>query len=233
MVDRLRALLDRPLNPRAGRAIVVLATAISLGFAVVTVLAGTAERSPRSTSVVVPGMAQVYPAPDSRAGELSVEEPPSSPREAHHRQDPQDNRASAAGRRAESALQSHRALQHVPFHGVGITVALAGARHGRAVLVVSAPTVGSAHRGWRKFLRRFGDTGSAYLPIFRASGDQRRHSPAEADQQATPEADQQATYQAAPAAGSFTGRKTAFAHGRRDCAESSSQRSPLHIEVCS
>jgi hypothetical protein len=228
MVDRLRVLLDRPLNPRAGRAVVVLAAAISLGFAGLGVLAGTAEHGSSSVSVVARG--EVPTAPVSEAGALPIEA--SAPRQAHHRQDPQDDRESAAGRRAESALRSHRALQHVPFHGVGIAVTLAGARHGRAVLVVSAPTVASAHRGWRRFLRRFGDAGSAYVPIFKASRDQRRRSPTEADRQATPEADQRATHQAAPAAGSSVGRKTAFAHGRRDCADTVSQRSPFHIEVC-
>jgi hypothetical protein len=229
MVDRLRALLDRPLDPRAGRAIVVLATAISIGFAGLVVLAGTAKKESRSVSAFDRGAAPVHPASDSPP----VAAPSSSPREIHPRQDPQDDWGSAAGRHAESALRSHRALQHVPFHGAGVAVALAGARHGRAVLVVRASTVASAHRGWRRFLRRFGDAGSAYVPIFRASGDQRRRSPAEADQRATPEADQQATHQADLAAGSFFGRKTAFAHGRGDCAGSVSQRSPLHIEVCS
>jgi hypothetical protein len=225
MVDRLRVLLDHPLNPRAGRAVVVLATAISLGFAGLVVLAGTADHGSSSVSAVSRG--EVLTAPGSEAGASPIEA------SAHHRQDPQDDRESAAGRRAESALRSHRALQHVPFHGVGIAVTLAGARRGRALLVVSAPTVASAHRGWRRFLRRFGDPGSAYVPIFKASRDQRRHSPTEADRQTTPEADQRATHQAAPAAGSSVRRKTAFAHDRRDCAESASQRSPLHIEVCS
>jgi hypothetical protein len=229
MVDRLRALLDRPLDPRAGRAIVVLATAISLGFAGLVVLAGAADHGSSSVSVVARGGVRTVPGSEAKA--LPIEA--SAPREAHHRQDPQDDRESAAGRRAESALRSHRALQHVPFHGGGIAVALVGARHGRAVLVVSAPTVASARRGWRRFLRRFGDAGSAYVPIFKALRDQRRRSPIEADRQATPEADQQATHQAAPAAGSSFGRKTAFAHGRRDCADAVSQRSPLHIEVCS
>jgi hypothetical protein len=228
MVDRLRALLDRPLDPRAGRAIVVLATAITFGFAALVVFAGAAQQGSRSVSAFDRGTAPVHPASDS----LPVEAPPSSPREIHHRQDPQDDRGSAAGRRAESALRSHRALQHVPFQGVGIAVALAGARHGRAVLVVSAPTVASARRGWRGFLRRFGDAGDAYVPVFRASGHQRRRSASEADQQATPEADQQATRRAAQQAGWPAPKRAATAHHRRDCASSVSQRSPLHIEVC-
>jgi hypothetical protein len=217
MVDRLRVLLDRPLDPRAGRGIVVLATAISFGFSALVVLAGTAEQGSRSVSAFDRGTAPVHPASDS----LPAEAPPFPPQETHHRQDPQDDWGSAAGRRAENALRSHRALQHVPFHGVGIAVALAGARHGRAVLVVSAPTVASARRGWRKFLRRFGDGGDAYVPVFKV------------DQQATPWADQQATHRATRQAGSSSRQKPAIAHRRRDCADTVSQRSPLHIEVCS
>lgn len=224
-------LLDRPLDPRAGRAIVlVLATAISLGFAVLVVLAGATGRGSRS---VDRRTAPVHSTSDSQSRALSFDAPPSSPRETHHRQDPQDGWGSAASRRAKGALRTHRALQHVPFHGVGIAVVLAGARHGRAVLVVSAPTVASARHGWRRFLRRFDDAGGAYVPIFKASGDQRRRFPAEADLGATPEADQQATRWATQQAGSPSPKRAAAAHRRRNCAGSVSQRSPLHIEVCS
>ena len=39
MIDRLRALLDRPLDPSAARAILVFASAILVGFAGLFVLA--------------------------------------------------------------------------------------------------------------------------------------------------------------------------------------------------
>ena len=165
MVDRLRALLDRPLDPRAGRAIVVLATAISLGFAFVVVLAGSAEQGSRSVSVIDRG--EVRTASGSQAGALPIEAPTSVPRKARRRQDPQDDRGSAAGRRAESALRTHRALQHVPYHRGKVTIALKGARRGRAVLLVRAQTLAAARRGWRSFLQRFSDSGDAYLPDFK------------------------------------------------------------------
>jgi hypothetical protein len=55
----------------------------------------------------------------------------------------------------------------------------------------------------------------------------------EVDHEATPEAGQQATLRADQQAGSPSAKGAASAHRRRDCAGSVSQRSPLHIEVCS
>ena len=170
MVDRLRALLDHPLDPRIGRAIVVLAAAISFGFAAVVVIAGTAEQSSRSDSVVDRGQtrasAVARPEPEPAPGEA-----PSIPaRPGRHRQDPQDNYRSAAGRRAERALRSHRALQHVPYRRGRLRIGLIGARGGLAVLLVSAPSSASAHDGWRRFLGRYGDSGDGYLPRFRVDG---------------------------------------------------------------
>jgi hypothetical protein len=51
-----------------------------------------------------------------------------------------------------------------------VTVALAGALGSRAVLRVSAHTVGAARRGWRRFLRRYRDSGRTYVPVFDAKG---------------------------------------------------------------
>lgn len=165
MADRLRALLDRPLDPSAARAILVLASAILVGFAALFVLAGgepdrqasTAERS----SSIAPPQASATP-----AGASEGEQPGSRP--STRRQDPQDVKGSAAGRRAAWALRTHRALQHVPYRDGQLAVALVGARAGRAVLRVSAPTVGEARRGWRRFLRRYSDRGRSYLPVFKA-----------------------------------------------------------------
>lgn len=164
MIGRLRLLLDRPLDPLAARAVVVLAAVIFLGFAVAFALgvserdhpATSREETTRSQRVVAAPVEEIAPKPKRR-----------SPR---RRQDPQDERASAAGRRAARALRSHRALQHVPYRDGEVTVALAGALGSRAVLRVSAPTVGAARRGWRRFLRRYRDPGRTYAPVFDAKG---------------------------------------------------------------
>jgi len=169
MADRLRALLDRPLDPSAARAILVFASAILVGFAALFVLAAgqpdrqafTAEGPPVPPSTASPP-ASATPA-ESSGGERREARLPAP------RQDPQDVKGSAAGRRAARALRSHRALQHVPYRDGQLAVALVGARGGRAVLRVGAPTVRAARRGWRRFLRRYSDPGRAYVPIFATS----------------------------------------------------------------
>jgi hypothetical protein len=167
VIDRLRLLLDRPLDPLAARTVVVLATAIFLGFAAVFAL-GVSERNR-------PASSREETARSPRVAAAPVEEiapkPKRQPR--RDRQDPQDERDSAAGRRAARALRSHRALQHVPYRSGRVAVTLAGARNGQAVLRVSAPTVGAARRGWRQFLRRYRDSGRSYVPVFKAAT---RHS---------------------------------------------------------
>jgi hypothetical protein len=166
MVERLRALLDRPLDPSAARAILVFASAILIGFAGLFVLAAseqdqqgsTAERLRSITATPAPAI----PTPAS-GGERS------EPRSSIRRQDPQDVKDSAAARRAAQALRSHRALQQVPYRDGQLAISLVGARGGRAVLRVSAPTVSEARRGWRRFLRRCRDSGRAYAPVFKAA----------------------------------------------------------------
>jgi hypothetical protein len=170
MIDRLRALLDRPLDPSAARAILAFASAILVGFAALFVLASgepdrqaaTAERPSSTTSPSLPA---------TPAGASEGERP--GPRPSARRQDPQDVKGSAASRRAARALRSHRALQHVPYRNGELTIALIGARGSRAVLWVSAPTVSEARRGWRRFLRRYRDSGRAYLTRFEATGEHR------------------------------------------------------------
>lgn len=163
MVDRLRALLDRPLDPGAGRAILVFASGIFLGLAALFILAGSEpgpttpqhERSPSTNSIPVgPGASEDAPAEHRLP-------PP------HRRQDPQDIAGSAAAERAARALRSHRALQHVPYSADDVTIVLAGARGSRAMLRVTAPTLSAARRAWRRFLRRYHDSGRAYVPVFR------------------------------------------------------------------
>jgi hypothetical protein len=168
MVDRLRVLLEEPLDPRVGRAVVVLASAIVLGLAALFVLAsrdpepGARDEAPstaQSTSGLAPAEPELAP----------VEEPLTSQR----RQDPQDQEGSPAARRAARALASHRALQHVPYRSGELKVDLVGARGHRAVLRVSAPTAQAAREGWSRFLRRYRDTGRAYVPLFEATESRR------------------------------------------------------------
>jgi hypothetical protein len=166
MVDRLRALLEEPLDPRAGRAVLVLASAILLGLAALFVLTAREPdvAGPRgqaqAASVAPPPVPSVPPAG-------GVEGEPLESRPPLRRQDPQDEEGSAAARRAARALRSHRALQHVPYRSDGLTVELIGARGHRAVLRVSAETVRSARQGWHRFLGRYRDSGRTYTPIFR------------------------------------------------------------------
>jgi hypothetical protein len=166
MVDRLRALLDHPLDPNAARAILVLASAIFLGVAVLFVLAGS-DPAPTISQEARPPAAS-SPAPiapiEEVEGEAAGHRPPA------RRQDPQDVKGSAAARRAARALRSHRALQHVPYRDGKVTIILAGARGSRAVLRITAPTVPAARREWLRFLRGYRDSGRAYVPIFRANG---------------------------------------------------------------
>jgi hypothetical protein len=163
MVDRLRALLDHPLDPSAARAILVLASAVFLGVAVLFVLAGS-DPAPTISQEARPPAAS-SPAPIAPVEE--VEDEAAGHRPPTRRQDPQDVEGSPAARRASRALRSHRALQHVPYREGEVTIALAGAQGSRAVLRVSAPTVPAARRGWLRLLRRYQDSGRAYVPIFR------------------------------------------------------------------
>ncbi len=168
MVDRLRALLDRPLDPSAARAILVFASGIFLGLAALFILVGSSagptaphpKPSPSTNSV---------PVPEADAGT----EPAGHGLPPHRRQDPQDVAGSAAAERASRALRSHRALQHVPYTIGDITIVLAGARGSRALLRVTAPTLSAGQQGWRRFLRRYRDSGRAYVPVFDRRGDRR------------------------------------------------------------
>jgi len=163
MADRLRALLDRPLDPSAARAILVFASAILVGLAGLFVLAaGDPDR--QSSTAAPPSSIAAPPAP-ARHSERQLPER----RGPVRRQDPQDVGGSIAARRAARALRAHRALQHVPYRDGEIKIALVGARGSRAVLRVSASTVPAARRGWRRFLRRYRDSGRAYVAVFKAA----------------------------------------------------------------
>lgn len=163
MVERLRTLLERPLDPSVARAMLVLALAASIGFAAVALLAGIGDRPPP-----VADAGHGSSLHRAGAGDPRVVAPPSSAEVAG--QDRQDRPGTAAHRRALGEVASHRALQHLPYRAGGVSIMLVGARRGRALLRVEAPTVGAARRGWRDFLRRFRDQGSAYVPRFEAGG---------------------------------------------------------------
>jgi hypothetical protein len=170
VAERLRALLEHPLDPRLARAIVVLACAVSGGFAALVVLAGAESAERPSASETPPAGAARRVATEPT--ELPARSQPrtSEIQEIRPAQDPQDRYGSAAARRADRELADHRALQHVPYRRRGVAIALVGARGERAVLRVSAPTLEAARRDWRAFLRRFHDPGSAYVARFEARG---------------------------------------------------------------
>lgn len=164
MVDRLRALLDRPLDSRVSRGIVVLATAVSLGFAALVVLVLGAEAVRPVTDHREPRPVRI-----AASSVLSVK----GPADRRPQQDPQDVPGSPAMGRARQALRSHRALQLVPYRRGHLRIELVGSRDGRAVLRVSATSVAQARSGWRDFLRRANDRGKAYSPLFVAVGGRR------------------------------------------------------------
>jgi hypothetical protein len=171
MMDRLRFLLDRPLDPRAARAVAVFATAILLGFGALFVLGANEAGRPAAASSQA--AAQSQPGRSVSAPQVEAPSPRISAASRRHRQDPQDEKGSPAAGRAAKAMRSHRALQHVPYRSGPLTVRLLGARGGKAVLGVSAPTIVAARRGWRRFLRRYRDFGRAYLPRFESTGGHR------------------------------------------------------------
>lgn len=159
MADRLRAFLDHPLDPNAARAILVFASAILLGLTALFVFAASHPERPTSPERK---SAEVSPPPVSAT---SVN-PPESPHPAELRQDPQDVKGSAAARRADRALRSHRALQHVPYRSGAVRISITGAQGNRAILRVRAPSLGAARRGWHRFLARYRDSGRSYVPDF-------------------------------------------------------------------
>jgi hypothetical protein len=162
VLDRLGAFLERPL---AGRAMLAAAAAILLGFA--TLFALAVGETPRRAVPREPAGSSAArrrapsPRPPEDAGHQGGARTRSFPR-----RDPQGE--SGAARRAARALRTHRALQHLPYSHGGVAIRIAGARGGRAVLAVSAPTPAAARRGWRAFLRRYRDSGRGYVPRFGA-----------------------------------------------------------------
>lgn len=159
MVDRLRHLAERPLDRRVARAILILGLAVTVGAGLLVGL-GAVEEGRGLGADRTAGAAHGRTEAASVGPSASVGAKPPG-------QDPQDRRDTPARRRAIAELRSHRALQHVPYRHGGVSIVLAGARGSRAVLRVAAPTILAARTGWRDFLRRFDDAGTAYLPRFR------------------------------------------------------------------
>jgi hypothetical protein len=164
MIDRLRALLDHPLDPSVARAILVFAGAILAGFAGLFVFAAGQSDVPIPSS----HPSRAASSPISATAIQEVADHSTEGRVALGRQDPQDVEDSAAARRAARALRSHRALQHVPYRSEDLKVDLIGARGRGAVLRIEAATVHAARRGWRDLLRRYHDPGHAYIPVFQS-----------------------------------------------------------------
>lgn len=169
MAERLRALLEHPLDPRLARAIVVLACGVTLGFAVIVVLARPAAEGPTADGTISSPRASAHFS-SSPAGAIPARRRPEG---ATVRQDPQDRPGTAAHRRAAREIADHRALQHIPYRAGGVAIDLVGAHAGHAVLAVRATTRAEARRGWHLFLRRFDDAGTAYLPRFETTGGRR------------------------------------------------------------
>lgn len=166
MIGDLRAFLEGPLESGVAHALVALAVAVSVGFAIVLTLAsiGGGRPSPASGGRDPRGLSS---APPSTPGEVARPTPRSGhPRSGLPRQDPQDRAGTEAHSRAARTVRGHRALQRVPYRGRGIVVTLVGADQGRAVLSVRAATVRAAKRGWRRFLRGAHDSGRRYEPRY-------------------------------------------------------------------
>lgn len=171
MTRRLRELAERPLDPIAGRIVALLGGAVCLGFAV---LVGLGLTGPGATGSARP-IARSHAVPRVAAGPAvpSYREAATRGTGPRFPQDPQDRPGSPAARRADRELDTHRALQRLPWRHGGVSIDLVGASGSKAVLVVRATGVADARRGYRAFLRRFHDDGRAYLPRFRARGGRR------------------------------------------------------------
>lgn len=172
MIDLIRGLLDRPLDPRHARAIVAVASCLTLafaglvGFGVISGSRPTAHEGGEGRGLAAPTApptAAIEPSPGG-----SDEGPDRPDARSKDHQDPQDHRGSSAYRRARRTLREHRALQHLPFQRRGLSINLIGADHGRAIVRIVAATVPEAKRRWREFLRRYSDAGGAYEARFAA-----------------------------------------------------------------
>jgi hypothetical protein len=173
VIDLIRNLLDRPLDPRLARAVVMLAITVTFAFAMLVtfgVIAGSVpseveDRGNRATRAPSTPPTESAEAPRGESEEGASTRPGDRPRPE---QDPQDRPGTEDYRRGREELRAHRALQHLPYERGGVAIVLAGADRGRAVVRVTAGTVGRAKQEWRAFLARYRDGGEAYEPRFAA-----------------------------------------------------------------
>jgi hypothetical protein len=174
VVDRLRELAGRPLDRRVAQATLALGLAVTVGFCLLVALAGIGRRDGADPAARLRPAAvrPATPGPSAPASESGPASPVTGPT-PRPRQDPQDRRGSAGRRRTAAELESHRALQHVPWRQGDIAIGLVGADGSRAILRVVGPDLAAARLGYRSFLRRFEDRGRAYLARFRARGGRR------------------------------------------------------------
>jgi hypothetical protein len=165
VVERIRALLEAPLDPAVSRSTVVLAMAAGIGFAIFALLGGVGGRP----------TGRIKATQSAGAPRLSITRStaPASPAASVADQDPEDRPGTVAHVREAREVSRHRGLQHVPYSAGGVSIELVGAWRGRAVLRVEAPTVAAARRGWREFLRRYDDAGTAYIPRLGEAGVRR------------------------------------------------------------
>jgi hypothetical protein len=161
VLDRFLDFLYAPLSGRAARAVLILTALVCHGYVLVTLLSIAAGGDAKPGAGHHDAQRRAVPVRSAHSDR--------DPGVAHPRQDPQDRPGSAAARAAQGELRTHRALQHVPYQGAGVTITLVGARRGRALLSVRGGDLVTERRGWRGFLRRFDDDGSAYVPLFTAS----------------------------------------------------------------
>ena len=67
------------------------------------------------------------------------------------------------------------ALQDLPYAAGGVRVELVDvASDGRLVVKVTAAGERQARRGYRRWLKRSGDSGARFLPLYRWTAEQRR-----------------------------------------------------------
>lgn len=165
VAERLRALLDRPLDPALARAVVLLALAVGTGFATLFLLGAVGRDGPYVPAATVADRPTTTTPVESRTAPADE-----GAGEDRHRavagQDRQDRKGTEAHGRARRESVRRRALQHVPYRQGDVTIALVGARGPRAILSVRARTLAAARRGYLGFLHRFEDPGTAYRPIF-------------------------------------------------------------------
>jgi hypothetical protein len=177
VIDLIRGLLDRPLDPRHARVVVTLAITVTFAFAVLVtfgVIAGSVPNEAEDRGGLLAERPSAppptRPGVDEEPSHLAHRDPSSR---ARHGQDPQDRRGSRDYRRARQEIREHRALQHLPFRQGTLSITLIGAERGRAVIRVDAPTIVEARRGWRSFLGRCHDDGRAYRVTFSTTRSRR------------------------------------------------------------